>query len=79
MDFSILEMSVGPPGGVSLNPETVLAYKETAFFLNKTQNLQGRAEAAKGLGPTPHRAGTYSHVLCFPRSLGAVLGLLTGV
>ena len=60
---------MGPPGGVTLNPETVLAYKEIASFFNKTHNLQGGAEAAKGLGSMPRGAGTYSHVLCM--SLGA--------
>lgn len=64
MDFSILDMSVGPPEGVTLNPETVLAYKGIASFLDKTQTLQGRAEAAKVVGLIPHGAGTYSYVLC---------------
>lgn len=63
MDSSILEMSVGPPESVTLNPQVVLAYKEIASF-NKSQNLPGGAEAAKGLGSMPHGAGTDSHVLC---------------
>lgn len=63
MDSSILEMSVGPAGGVTLDPETVLAYEEIASF-TKTQKLQDAAKAANGLGSMLRGAGTYSHVQC---------------
>lgn len=61
MDSSILEMSVGPPGGVTLN-QTVLACKKMLLLVKSRTHRVGWG-AAKGLGSLLHGAGTCLHIL----------------